>query len=84
MTLHGLKDEEISLTYERDGKKHDIQFQANSESRYMLGFTYLSEGIPEITQVMLNSAMTKAGVMPGDSGIFAGASAGWNRDYSWD
>jgi regulator of sigma E protease len=65
MTLHGLKDEEISLTYERDGKKHDIQFQANSESRYMLGFTYLSEGIPEITQVMLNSAMTKAGVMPG-------------------
>lgn len=66
MTLHGLKDEELSLTYERDGKKHDIQFQANSESRYMLGFTYLSEGIPEITQVMLNSAMTKAGVMPGD------------------
>lgn len=66
MTLHGLKDEEISLTYERDGKKHDIQFQANSESRYMLGFIYLSEGIPEITQVMLNSAMTKAGVMPGD------------------
>ena len=66
MTLHGLKDEEISLTYERDGKKHDIQFQANSQSRYMLGFTYLSEGIPEITQVMLNSAMAKAGVMPGD------------------
>ncbi|MEE1191377.1 MAG: RIP metalloprotease RseP [Blautia sp.] len=66
MALHGLKDEEISLTYERDGKKHDIQFQANSESRYMLGFTYLSEGIPEITQVMLNSAMAKAGVMPGD------------------
>lgn len=66
MTLHGLKDEEISLTYERDGKKHDIQFQANGESRYMLGFTYLSEGTPEITQVMLNSAMAKAGVMPGD------------------
>lgn len=66
MALHGLKDEEISLTYERDGKKHDIQFQANSESRYMLGFIYLSEGIPEITQVMLNSAMAKAGVMPGD------------------
>lgn len=66
MTLHGLKDEEISLTYERDGKKHDIQFQANSESRYMLGFTYLSEGTSEITQVMLNSAMAKAGVMPGD------------------
>lgn len=66
MALHGLKDEEISLTYERDGKKHDIQFQANSESRYMLGFTYLSEGTPEITQVMLNSAMAKAGVMPGD------------------
>lgn len=66
MTLHGLKDEEISLTYERDGMKHDIQFQANSESRYMLGFIYLSEGTPEITQVMLNSAMAKAGVMPGD------------------
>nr|WP_296005757.1 RIP metalloprotease RseP [uncultured Blautia sp.] len=66
MTLHGLQDEEISLTYKRDGEKHDIQFQANSENRYMLGFTYLSEGTPEITQVMLNSAMANAGVMPGD------------------
>lgn len=66
MTLHGLQDEEIFLTYKRDGEKHDIQFQANSENRYMLGFTYLSEGTPEITQVMLNSAMANAGVMPGD------------------
>ena len=44
MTLHGLQDETISLTYKRDGKKQDITFRANSESKYMLGFHYASEG----------------------------------------
>ena len=66
MTLHGLQDETISLTYKRDGKKQDITFRANSESKYMLGFHYASEGEPEILQVMLNSSMQKAGVQAGD------------------
>lgn len=66
LTLHGLEDEEISLTYKRDGEKKNITFQADSESRYMLGFYYMPEGKPEVTQVMLNGAMMEAGVQAGD------------------
>lgn len=66
MNLHGLRDEEISLTYKRDGKKYDITYTADSEKRYMLGFYYMTEGEPQITQVMIGSSMAEAGVMPGD------------------
>ena len=66
MNLHGLQDEEISLTYKRDGKKYDITYKADSEKRYMLGFYYMTEGEPQITQVMIGSSMAEAGVMPGD------------------
>lgn len=66
MNLHGLQDEEISLTYKRDGKKYTIAYTADSEKRYMLGFYYMSDGTPQVTQVMVGSAMAKAGVMPGD------------------
>mgnify|MGYP000409624004 FL=1 len=66
MNLHGLQDEEISLTYKRDGKKYDITYTADSEKSYMLGFYYMTEGEPQITQVMIGSAMAEAGVMPGD------------------
>lgn len=66
MNLHGLQDEEISLTYKRDGKKYNIAYTADSEKRYMLGFYYMSEGEPQITQVMIGSSMAEAGVMPGD------------------
>ena len=66
MNLHGLQDEEIFLTYKRDGKKYDITYTADSEKRYMLGFYYMTEGEPQITQVMIGSAMAEAGVMPGD------------------
>lgn len=66
MNLHGLQDEEISLTYKRDGKKYDITYTADSEKRYMLGFYYMTEGEPQITQVMIGSPMAEAGVIPGD------------------
>lgn len=66
MNLHGLQDEEISLTYKRDGKKYDITYTADSEKHYMLGFYYMTEGEPQITQVMIGSPMAEAGVMPGD------------------
>lgn len=66
MNLHGLQDEEISLIYKRDGKKYDITYTADSEKRYMLGFYYMTEGEPQITQVMIESSMAEAGVMPGD------------------
>ena len=66
MNLHGLQDEEISLTYKRDGKKYDITYTADSEKRYMLGFYYMTEGEPQITQVMIGSPMAEAGGIPGD------------------
>ena len=66
MNLHGLQDEEISLIYKRDGKKYDITYTADSEKRYMLGFYYMTEGEPQITQVMIGSSMAEAGGRPGD------------------
>ena len=68
MMLHGLKDEDITLTYERNGEKKEISFEAYSEEKYMLGFSYVptSDGEPEITQVVLNGAMMEAGVQAGD------------------
>ncbi len=68
LTLHPLSEEEISLTVERDGKKQNISYEADSQTQYLLGFYYTSEPQqePEITQVMLNSAMLDAGVQAGD------------------
>ncbi|MEF2878396.1 MAG: RIP metalloprotease RseP [Blautia sp.] len=68
LTLHPLSEEEISMTVERDGKKQDISYKADSQTQYLLGFYYTSEPQqePEITQVMLNSAMLDAGVQAGD------------------
>lgn len=68
MMLHGLKDEDITLTYKRDGEKKEISFEAYSENKYMLGFSYVptSDSAPEITQVVLNGAMMEAGVQAGD------------------
>ena len=68
LTLHPLSEEEISMTVEREGKKQDISYKADSQTQYLLGFYYTSEPQqePEITQVMLNSAMLDAGVQAGD------------------
>lgn len=68
MMLHGLKDEDITLTYKRDGEKKEISFEAYSENKYMLGFSYVPtpDSAPEITQVVLNGAMMEAGVQAGD------------------
>lgn len=68
LTLHPLSEEEISLTVKRDGKEQEISYVADSETQYLLGFYYTSEPQqePEITQVMMNSAMQDAGVQAGD------------------
>lgn len=68
MMLHGLKDEDITLTYKRDGKEKEVSFEAYSEEKYMLGFSYVPtpDSEPEITQVVLNGAMMEAGVQAGD------------------
>ena len=46
MNLHGLQDEEISLTYKRDGKKYDITYTADSEKRYIC-LLYTSDAADE-------------------------------------
>ena len=66
MTLHGLQDENVILTYERDGEKHEISYTADSQTSYLLGFYYSSEGEPEITQIMLDGSLMEAGVQAGD------------------
>lgn len=66
MTMHGLQDEEITLTYERDGKEQEISFTADSEKRYMLGFNYSTAEEAEITRVSLQGSMKDAGVQAGD------------------
>lgn len=66
MTLHGLQDENVTLTYERDGEKHEISYTADSQTSYLLGFYYSSEGEPEITQIMLDGSLMEAGVQAGD------------------
>ena len=67
MTLHGLQDENVTLTYERDGEEHEISYTADSQISYLLGFYYnITEGEPEVTQVMLDGSMMEAGVQAGD------------------
>ncbi|RGD04187.1 RIP metalloprotease RseP [Lachnospiraceae bacterium AM25-11LB] len=68
MMLHGLEDEDITLIYKRDGKEKEVSFEAYSEEKYMLGFSYVPtpDGEPEVTQVVLNGAMMEAGVQVGD------------------
>lgn len=66
MTLHGLQDENITLTYERNGEEHEISYTADSQTSYLLGFYYMTEGEPEITQVMVDGSMMDAGVQAGD------------------
>ena len=67
MTLHGLQDENVTLTYERDGEEHEISYTADSQTSYLLGFYYnITEGEPEVTQVMLDGSMMEAGVQAGD------------------
>lgn len=67
LTLHGLQDENIRLTYERDGEEHEISYTADSQTNYLLGFYYNStEEAAEITQVMLDGSMMEAGVQAGD------------------
>ena len=54
------------IRLKRDGKKIDLNFKAASEKKYMLGFSYVPDGKPEITEVFVDGAMMKVGVLAGD------------------
>lgn len=65
-SLYGMQQDQIKMTVKRDGKKIDLNFKAASEKKYMLGFSYVPDGEPEITEVFVDGAMMKAGVFAGD------------------
>ncbi len=65
-SLYGMQQDQIKMTVKRDGKKIDLNFKAASEKKYMLGFSYVPDGKPEITEVFVDGAMMKAGVIAGD------------------
>ncbi len=65
-SLYGMQEDQIKMTVKRDGKKIDLNFKAASEKKYMLGFSYVPDGEPEITEVFVDGAMMKAGVLAGD------------------
>ena len=65
-SLYGMQQDQIKMTVKRDGKKIDLNFKAASEKKYMLGFSYVPYGEPEITEVFVDGAMMKAGVLAGD------------------
>ena len=65
-SLYGMQQDQIKMTVKRDGKKIDLNFKAASEKKYMLGFSYVQDGEPEITEVFVDGAMMKAGVLAGD------------------
>ena len=65
-SLYGMQQDQIKMTVKRDGKKIDLNFKAASEKKYMLGFSYVPDGKPKITEVFVDGAMMKAGVLAGD------------------
>ena len=65
-SLYGMQQDQIKMTVKRDGKKIYLNFKAASEKKYMLGFSYVPDGEPEITEVFVDGAMMKAGVLAGD------------------
>ena len=65
-SLYGMQQDQIKMTVKRDGKKIDLNFKAASEKKYMLGFSCVPDGKPEITEVFVDGAMMKVGVLAGD------------------
>lgn len=66
MSLHGYQDQDIEMDVKRGGETKHISFTADSEKKHMLGFLYVGEGTPEITEVYIDSPMMKAGLQVGD------------------
>lgn len=67
MALEGLQDKEISLSFERDGEEHTIQYRPKTQFRYMLGFTYNpTDEQAQIQSLSIGGVLEKAGLKAGD------------------
>ncbi|WP_329602295.1 RIP metalloprotease RseP [Blautia liquoris] len=67
VNLDGIPSDNITLSYKRDGKTHDVTYVPDSEEKYMLGFTHESgENKAEVISLMPGYPLAKAGVQVGD------------------
>lgn len=68
MNLDGIEsDEEIQMSYERDGKSYDITYMPSSYTRYLLGFTGVQDGDKiKITNLVSGYPMADSKVHDGD------------------
>ena len=68
MNLEGIsEDEEIQMSYERDGVEYDISFIPATYTRYMLGFTGMQDGDKiQITSIVSGYPMSNSKVREGD------------------
>lgn len=68
MNLDGIdSDEEIQMSYERDGEKYDISYMPSSYTRYLLGFTGVQDGDKiQITNLVSGYPMGDSKVHEGD------------------
>lgn len=65
IALRGLEDSEISLSYIRDGEEYDLTYSADSETKYMLGFSYDPTGSAEVLSLTQGLPLQKAGMQVG-------------------
>ncbi|MEE0956297.1 MAG: RIP metalloprotease RseP [Eubacterium sp.] len=67
ISIDGVPDDEITLTYEHEGKKKTVTYVPVTSQRYLLGFSYSADGQEvEITSLTPGSPISKAGVQIGD------------------
>lgn len=68
VNLDGIPSDNITLSYKRDGKTHNIKYVPDSEEKYMLGYTYNpgQDGKAEVVSIMPGYPMAKAGLQVGD------------------
>lgn len=65
ISIHGLEDSHLSLSYVRDGQEYEMTYDADSETKYMLGFTYNPTGEAEVLSLTQGLPLQKAGIEVG-------------------
>lgn len=66
LTLNELKNEPITLVYERDGEEHTITYQPMVEESYLLGFRRTDTSSMVVETLIPNMPLGEAGVQEGD------------------
>ncbi len=67
LQFNPLSDEEVNLTYDRDGQKNKVSLAPLMIKTYMLGFGYQADGAAAaITDIYEDMPLVKAGLQSGD------------------